>query len=87
MKISAEFFASASFDLTFLEVLSARYLGSDVRFGPKADKMLRCRECPLCATSGLMRRSKTEYLFGRLVGGKGLVTGLFRTRFIEPSDP
>jgi hypothetical protein len=39
------------------------------------------------ATSGLMRRSKTEYLFGRLVGGKGLVTGLFRTRFIEPSDP
>jgi hypothetical protein len=29
-----------------------------VRFGPKADKMLRRRECPLCANSGLMHRSK-----------------------------
>ena len=29
-----------------------------VRYGPKADKMLRCRECPLCAKSGLMHRSK-----------------------------
>jgi hypothetical protein len=26
-------------------------------------------------------------LFDHLVGGKELVTGLFRTRFIEPPDP
>src|SRR5450432_3618066 len=29
---------------------------SDV--APTADKLLRCRDCPLCATSGQMHRSK-----------------------------
>src|ERR1019366_2003126 len=31
---------------------------ANVRSCPIADKMLRCRECPLSAVSGLMHRSK-----------------------------
>jgi hypothetical protein len=31
-----------------------------VRFGPKATKLLRCRDCPLCATNGLVHRRKKK---------------------------
>src|SRR6516225_5319614 len=31
----------------------------NVRFAPKATKVLRCREASLCANSGLLERSKT----------------------------
>src|SRR5664280_201854 len=41
---------------------------TNVRYCPLATKMLRCRECPLCAKSRLMHRSKTASLFDHLVG-------------------
>src|SRR5271169_5061975 len=38
-----------------------------IRLGPKADKLLRCRECPLCAKTDLYAAAK-RILFDRLLG-------------------
>jgi hypothetical protein len=42
-----------------------------VRFGPIATELMRRNEMPLCAISGLTRRSKKAPLFGHLVGIRG----------------
>ena len=41
-----------------------------VRLGPKATELLRYRELPLCATSGLMQCSKRIHL-ARIIHGGG----------------
>src|SRR5262249_9504494 len=64
---------------------------SNVRFAPKATEVLRCREASLCATTGLMHRSRqhsysiTSLAMASRVGGTSRPSALAVLRLMARS--
>src|SRR6516162_8259286 len=59
---------------------------ADVRFTPKADKVVGASRCPLCAKSRHMQRSKRAPLFGRHSRNETLWNVLLHQSALAPEN-